>query len=38
MAQYIVRTGQKEQFAEYQRNNDRQQGEEKVVSKWVMIK
>ena len=28
MAQYIVRTGQKEQFAEYQRNNARQQGEE----------
>ena len=29
MAQYIVRTGQKEQFAEYQRNNARQQGEER---------
>ena len=29
MAQYIVRTGQKEQFTEYQRNNDRQQGEER---------
>ena len=32
MAQYIVRTGQKEQFAEYQRNNARQQGEERS---WV---
>lgn len=30
MAQYIVRTGQKEQFAEYQRNNDRQQSEERT--------
>ena len=29
MAQYIVCTGQKEQFAEYQRNNARQQGEER---------
>ena len=29
MAQYIVRTGQKEQFAEYQRSIDRQQGEER---------
>ena len=25
----VVRTGQKEQFAEYQRNNARQQGEER---------
>ena len=29
MAQYIVRTGQKEQFAEYQRSIDHQQGEER---------
>ena len=29
MAQYIVRTGQKEQFAEYQRNVDHQWGEER---------
>ena len=29
MAQYIVRTGQKEQFAEYQQSIARQQGEER---------
>ena len=29
MAQYIVRTGQKEQFAEYQQSIDHQQGEER---------
>lgn len=29
MAQYIVCTGQKEQFAEYQRNNARQKGKER---------
>ena len=29
MAQYIVRTGQKEQFAEFQRNNDHQQSQER---------
>jgi hypothetical protein len=30
MAQYIVRTGQKEQFAEYQRSIDHQQSEERA--------